>query len=190
MELHDVRRHNYLNMSMALQKSSNIYFARLVERIIDRLGNDWYRRVLEETFGFGVKTHIELPSETVGMLPTPGKLYSSGALEWSAPTPYSLAIGHNLQSNSIQLLRAYAMLVNGGYFVQPTLIRKIVKKDSDDTERVLLNTTAPERRQRFPRLLDCEYGHPNHEIHHETWRHGKARRYLGLHGGGPNRNRQ
>lgn len=155
-EISDVHRHNYLNMWMALQKSSNIYFSRLVERIIDNLGTEWYRQVLEKTFGFGVKTDLELPAESPGVLPTPGKMYSSGALEWSTPTPFSLAIGHNLQVNSVQLLRAYSVLANGGYFVEPTLIRKIVKKDADGAENILLDNSSPERVQRFARVLDSD----------------------------------
>ena len=152
-EIHDTHHHNFLNTSMALQKSSNIYFARLVERIINRLGDKWYRQTLEQTFGFGMKTGIELPSETPGVLPTPGKLHPNGALEWSVPTPFSLAIGHNLQVNSIQLLRAYAMLLNGGYLVKPTLVRKIVKTGPDGSEEVLLDNTTPSRIESFPRKL-------------------------------------
>ena len=43
------------------------------------------------------------------------------------PTPYSLALGHNILCNSVQIVRAYAILANGGLAVQPHLIRKIVK---------------------------------------------------------------
>jgi cell division protein FtsI (penicillin-binding protein 3) len=67
-------------------------------------------------------------------------------------TPFSLAIGHNLQVTSVQLLRAYAILANGGYQVQPTLIKDIVKKQPDGQESVSL---FPKNRQRpFPQLLN------------------------------------
>ncbi|MCB1118992.1 MAG: penicillin-binding protein 2, partial [Chlamydiia bacterium] len=122
----DVGNHKFLNMQMGLQKSSNIYMARLVERIIQRLGDDWYRSTLCERFGLGEKTGIELPSESAGLIPRPGKKHPNGALEWSVPTPFSLAMGHNLQTNAIQFVRAMAVFANGGYLVQPTLIKKIV----------------------------------------------------------------
>jgi cell division protein FtsI (penicillin-binding protein 3) len=122
--LHDTRAYKYLNLDMAVQKSSNIYFARLVEQVVNRLGNDWYRTQLQNTFGFGIPTKIELPSESWGILPRPGKLHPNGALEWSTPTPFSLAIGYNLQSNSLQILRAIAVIANGGKMVSPTLIQK------------------------------------------------------------------
>lgn len=119
--LSDTRPHKFLNLNMALQKSSNIYLARIVERIISRLGNDWYRSALTDVFGFGTPTGVELPSESWGIVPRPGKLHPNGALEWSTPTPFSLAMGHNLQANSLQLLRAYAIIANGGKRVTPHL---------------------------------------------------------------------
>lgn len=123
----DGRLHHFLNMEMAMQKSSNIYMGRVVHRLIETLGEEWYRRALEEVFGFGQKTQVELPAESSGLLPTPGKLHPNGKLEWSLPTPYSLAIGHNILINGLQLVRAYAILANGGKAVQPHLVRKIVK---------------------------------------------------------------
>lgn len=121
--IRDVGTHRYLNMYLAIQKSSNIYCAKLVQRIVATLGDQWYRQKLEEVFGFGLPTNIELPSESSGLLPRPGQ----GAIKWSSITPYSLSFGYNMLSNSLQLLRAYAILTNGGYEVHPTLVKKIVK---------------------------------------------------------------
>ena len=120
--IRDVSRHKNLTMPLAIQKSSNIYVGRIVERIIETLGDAWYREKLEEVFGFGKPTGIELPSESSGMLPTPGKVYPGGQLEWSKPTPYSLAMGYNLLVTPLQVLRAWAILANGGRDVRPTLL--------------------------------------------------------------------
>lgn len=125
--LKDARVYPFMNMDIAMQKSGNIYMAKIVHRLIESLGDQWYRAALHEIFGFGKKTGIDLPAESTGLLPTPGKLHPNGKLEWSLPTPYSLALGHNILVNSIQLTRAYAILANGGLAVQPHLIRKIVK---------------------------------------------------------------
>jgi cell division protein FtsI (penicillin-binding protein 3) len=134
--LKDVSPHRYLNMYMAIQKSSNIYVARLAERIVQRLGAKWYREKLVEVFGFGTKTGIEMNYEHEGFVPSITKKYPNGQLQWSTPTPFSLAMGYNLLVNPIQLVRAYAIFANGGYLVQPTLIRKITKK-SNGKETVL-----------------------------------------------------
>lgn len=154
--LRDTHFHAFLNMNMAVQKSSNIYVARLVDKIIERLGAPWYKEELHHTLGFGEKTGIELPGESLGMVPTPGKKHPNGALEWSVPTPYSLAMGHNISATSLQLARAYAIIANGGYLVQPTLIRKIVKIRSDGSQQLLLDNTAVERRKQFPKVLDAD----------------------------------
>jgi len=133
----DEGSHTYLNMNMAIQKSANIYMAKAIDRVVEALGHEWYRNVLTDRFGFGEKTRLEYPGENPGRIPRPGKLHPNGKLEWSVPTPYSLAIGYNLEVNSIQLLRAWALIANGGYRVDPTFIRKITKED-----RVLVDHTT------------------------------------------------
>ncbi len=140
--LKDGRVHRYLNMDLAIQKSSNIYMGKLIHRLIQTMGDAWYRKTLQEVFGFGMKTHVELPAESPGLLPTPGKLHPNGKLEWSVPTPYSLAIGHNILINALQITKAYAILANGGKAVEPHLVRKIVKTNSDGTKTILLDKTS------------------------------------------------
>lgn len=145
--IRDIRNHEYLNMYLAIQKSSNIYVARLIQRVVAALGEKWYRQKLHEVFGFGMATGIELPSESGGLLPSLEKKYRSGKMEWSVPTPYSLSFGYNLLSTSMQMLKAYAIIANGGWEVQPTLVKKIVKG-----ERVILD---PQKRiKERKRLLD------------------------------------
>ena len=144
--LKDTHFHSYLNMNMAVQKSSNIYMARLVEKIIQRLGKEWYRQVLSEDFGLGQKTGIELPSESPGLLPRIGMKHPNGTLEWSVSTPYSLAMGHNIQANSLQILKAYAIFANGGYLIHPTLVRKIVKTTADGSQEILVDNTINGRK--------------------------------------------
>lgn len=158
--LKDTHLHYYLNMNMALQKSSNIYMARLIDQVVNRLGNEWYKEQLHHIFGFGEPTRVELPSENSGLVPTPGKKHPNGALEWSQPTPFSLAMGHNIQTNAIQLARAFAIFANGGYLVKPTIIRKIVKTAADGTPTILVDNTSLERISSFPRVLDDDIIHP------------------------------
>lgn len=150
--LKDTHFHKFLNMDMAIQKSSNIYVARLLEKVIATLGENWYKKVLHEVFGFGEKTGIEFPYESKGLVPTPGKKHQNGTLEWGKATPPSMAMGHNIQVTALQLLRSYAVFANGGYLVKPTLVRKIVKAKPDGTEEVLLDNGA--QWKTFPQVLD------------------------------------
>lgn len=152
--IRDTKLHHFLNFDMGMQKSSNIYMGRLAERIIQAFGNAWYRKQLENLFGLGEKTGIEWPAESPGHLPIPGKRHPNGKLEWSVPTPFSLAMGYNVQVTTLQILRAYSVLANGGYLVKPTLVKKIVQQKRDGTLEILVDHTDPKRTSSFPRTLD------------------------------------
>lgn len=147
--LKDGRKHNFLNLYLGIQKSSNIYMGKIVQRLVDTLGDEWYRSSLSDLFGFGFRTGIELPGESPGLLPTPGKFHPNGKPEWSLPTPYSLSIGYNILINSIQMIRAYAAIANGGYLVDPHLIRKIVKKLPDGSKEILVDHTGDLKKQKI-----------------------------------------
>src|SRR5690349_6529324 len=122
-----------------------------IQRVVDALGDGCYWTQLHDIFGFGMKTGIELPSESGGLLPQPGKVHPNGRLEWSKATPYSLAMGHNVLATSMQMVRAYAIFANGGFEVRPTLIRKVVKRGDGDKEEVVIDYTGEERVKSFKR---------------------------------------
>lgn len=140
-------RFTYLNMAMALKKSSNVYMAKLIDRVLNTFDGSWYRDQLIDRFGFGCKTGVELPSENAGLMPRIGKRHPNGSLEWSKPTPYSMSFGHNMLASSLQLVRAYAVFANGGYLVKPTLIEKIEKEGALIVDN---RARAPEH---FPQTL-------------------------------------
>jgi cell division protein FtsI (penicillin-binding protein 3) len=77
-------------------------------------------------------------------------------MEWSTPTPFSIAFGHNISVNSLQMLKSYAILANGGFDVKPTLVRKVVRKKRDGSSEVLLDNTSPEGVKSSKRLLEPE----------------------------------
>lgn len=170
----DTRLHRYLNMDMAIQKSSNIYVARLIERVIQRLGNEWYRKKLIDVFGLGLKTGIELPAESPGVLPKPGRKYVNGKLEWSVPTPFSLAMGYNLLANTLQITRAFCIFANGGRLIKPALIRKIVRNGPDGSEECFVDHTAKDWQSDAPQVL------PGHIVDRVV----KSMKYVTKPGGG------
>lgn len=129
--LRDISLNRRLNMYMAVQKSSNVYVAQLADRIVQNLGNLWYEEKLS-ALGFGKKTGIELPGEASGLVPSPKRFHLHGIPEWSLSTPYSLAMGYNLLVTGMQMVRAYAILANGGYDIRPTLIKKIVSSSGEE----------------------------------------------------------
>jgi len=136
----DGRVHKYLNMYLAIQKSSNIYFANLVDRLINTFSDEWYRNALVELFGFSKKTEIEFPGEAYGFVPKTGKYYQNNNPQWSKSTPYSLSMGYNILVNSLQMVRAYGIIANGGKDVKPTILKKIVKNIDNEDQIIVDNT--------------------------------------------------
>jgi cell division protein FtsI (penicillin-binding protein 3) len=150
----DVVPSKFCNMYMGFQKSSNIYMAHLMERLVDRLGEQWIRDCYTKRFGFGEKTGIELPAEAAGAVPRINHFHPNGTLEWSKATPYSLGMGHNILVTSIQMLRAYSVFANGGSLVKPTLIEKITRKKGGKEE--VLVSYGQRSLIDFPKVLDLE----------------------------------
>lgn len=151
--LTDPRHYRYNNQYLAMQKSTNIYLAKLADRVVKELGIEWYREQLCSVFGLGSKTGIEYPLENPGFVPRPGVQNPNGTLEWSVPTPYSLAIGYNLMLNSLQITRIYCAFANGGYLVKPTFVKKISKTDEQGHEEILLDNKENQRIDQFKRIL-------------------------------------
>lgn len=149
----DPRQYKYLNMYLSMQKSTNIYLGRIVDRIIKELGPEWYRDQLCKVFHLGQTTGIEYPLEAPGFIPRIGVQNPNGTLEWSIPTPFSLAMGYNLMVNSLQMTALYSAFANGGYLVKPTFVRKISKINENGKEEILLDNTLTHRLENFERIL-------------------------------------
>jgi cell division protein FtsI (penicillin-binding protein 3) len=135
----DVHAYSFLNMDMALQKSSNIYMAKAISKIQAALGDQFYADQLKNTFGFGQKTALSMGPESAGFVPTPHKKTVKGRLEWSMPTPYSLSMGYNLLATTLQMTKAFAIIANGGKSVEPYLLEKIVKRNDQAPDEILFD---------------------------------------------------
>ncbi len=86
-------------------------------KIVKKLGKERYYNYLR-AFGFGQKTGIELPGESAPSLRSWKK--------WRDVEFATLAFGHNIMVNTLQLAVAYSALINGGYLVKPRILSKIV----------------------------------------------------------------
>lgn len=150
----DVTPARYLNLYMATQKSSSIYFAALAGKVVDRMGAKWYRQQLVDCFGLGTKTGVELVGESLGVMPRPNVLTANRKLEWSKATPYSLGMGYNLQVTTLQMARAFSVLATRGKRPNFTLIKRIWKEKEDGTQELIVDHTLASRISAFPQVLD------------------------------------
>lgn len=101
------------NLSVAdvFIRSSNIGTARLAQMI----GADRQREFLDR-FGFLAASPIELPEATRARPQFPDR--------WTQLSSMTISYGHGLSTSPMQLAAGYAALVNGGYRVEPTLLRR------------------------------------------------------------------
>ncbi len=99
----------WLSLKEMVRVSSNIGAAKLALR----LGADRYGRGLTK-LGFGTKTQLGFPGESSGRVP-PRKA-------WTPLTLANIGFGQGILVTPIQLVRAYAAIVNGGWLVRPILI--------------------------------------------------------------------
>ncbi|MBU2992922.1 penicillin-binding protein 2 [Octadecabacter sp. 1_MG-2023] len=106
--------HDYgaeLTATDVIVKSSNIGTARIAMMI----GAERQRSFLE-TLGFLEATPVEMVEAPTGrpLLPP----------NWSEISTMTISYGHGLSSSPVHLATAYSSLLNGGYRVEPTLIRQ------------------------------------------------------------------
>lgn len=124
-----------VNVESALAVSSDTFFYRIGERIMEE--NDG-RPVLQDEvkkFGFGAKTGIELPYEFKGAVPDAAlkKQYAEDDVisedegrSYFVGDNVQLAIGQGLLSATpLQLTTGYATLANSGFVYQPRLVKAI-----------------------------------------------------------------
>lgn len=102
-----------LTLREILAQSSNIGMAKIGQR----LGKEKLHRGLA-VFGFGKKTGIDLPGEANGLLWPPE--------QWTGYSVTRVPFGQEISVTSIQLVRAFCILANGGHSVRPYLVKAMV----------------------------------------------------------------
>lgn len=102
----------------ALQHSCNVGMIRIVEKITKQVFYNYL-----EKLGFGSLSHIELAGEDPGTLPSVSSV--------SRTTFFNNAFGQWLLATPLQIAVAYGTLLNGGYYVKPTLLDKICESGTE-----------------------------------------------------------
>ncbi|HYU98303.1 MAG TPA: penicillin-binding transpeptidase domain-containing protein [Pyrinomonadaceae bacterium] len=110
--IHDHHPFGTLTLADALAKSSNVAAIKLGLRVGDPAMFDFITR-----FGFGARTGIELPGETVGLV--------RPLHRWQPSSIGSIAIGQEVGVTPLQMVAAFGALANDGVRIAPHLIREI-----------------------------------------------------------------
>lgn len=122
-----------INDLTALKKSSNVYMFNIAMRLGKYsysqkafYGNDRYlgydvMRYYFSQFGLGVKTGIDFPNESTG--------YSGGYQELG--NMLDMSIGQFDTYTPVQMVQYVSTIANGGYRVQPRLVKEIREPQTD-----------------------------------------------------------
>ena len=130
------RRYNDLadpgkyDLEKAIAQSSNTYFLWLMDEMSTKRSiNRWHD--LASDFGLGQLDHIDLPYETSGILPDSTYLNRVlGERRWGIGDLINLGIGQGFISVSpLQMALVASSIANGGYRVQPHLVKSIRRSD-------------------------------------------------------------
>jgi penicillin-binding protein 2 len=116
----------YVDMQKAIAISSDVYFYEIGGGFQDQAGLgiakiDSYARM----FGIAEETHVNLPGEISGVIPTPEwkeKNFKGDA--WRVGDTYNTSIGqYGFQVTPIQMVRAIGAIANKGTLVIPTILK-------------------------------------------------------------------
>ncbi|MFQ5737988.1 MAG: penicillin-binding protein [Acidobacteriota bacterium] len=112
------RSYGELAVDEIIAKSSNVGTIKMALRLGPERLSAYLKR-----FGFGQKTGVDLPGEQVGLL--------RPLAQWSRTSIGAIAIGQEVGVTPLQMLRAVSAVANGGYLVQPRIVRRILTSGGD-----------------------------------------------------------
>ncbi len=105
-----------ISMTRILEKSSNVGMVYVGEKLGSKKIYDYLGK-----YGFGQTTNIDLQGEASGYLKPKADWY---------PIDYStVTFGQGIAVTSIQMIRAFASIINGGNLMKPYLVQKIVSEN-------------------------------------------------------------
>jgi cell division protein FtsI (penicillin-binding protein 3) len=116
--INDHEKYGWLSFRKVIQNSSNIGMAKLT---IDLPKNKFYKYL--KNFGFDSPTGIDLDGEARGMLTKPE--------QFSGLSKAVISFGQEVGVTAIQIVTAYAAVVNGGDLPRPIVVQKIVDEEEE-----------------------------------------------------------
>jgi penicillin-binding protein 2 len=111
--------HGAIDFATAVQRSCNVYFWKLAERVgIERMAD------MARDFGFGEQTGLGLNHEVAGRVPT-RKFYAARGAHTVGHTLNAATGQGDVELTVVQLVMAYAALANGGRLYAPSVVERV-----------------------------------------------------------------
>lgn len=124
--IHDTHGKGLMTLEEVVVHSSNIGTVQIVDRLASEKLYNYFG-----LFGFGKRSGLQLPGESARDL----RHYK----KWYPIDKANLSFGQGLSVNMVQMVRALAVLYNGGVLWQPTIIDRVI----DPVGGRLLYETVP-----------------------------------------------
>ena len=138
--------HGAESLAKALQNSCNIAFA----DIGILLGGDKLYDYID-AFGLLEKTGVDMSGEALGVFHTKAKLMENAQLT-------TVAFGQSIKPTPIQMVRAIAAVVNGGYVLQPYVVSEVLDENGNIVEKhgktVIRQAISEDTSKKMCRLLE------------------------------------
>jgi penicillin-binding protein 2 len=126
----------------ALKMSSDTFFYQVGQRVGGPTLIDWTRK-----YGYGKKSGIELPEEAKGLVADDTWKKLNYKLPWSIGDTINMSIGQGfLQATPLQVAGMFAIPANGGYHVQPHLVKDATKREWRESMNLKPSTIATIRK--------------------------------------------
>ena len=138
---YDYNRHpnpGMIDLVYLFEHSSNVGSV-LVAQMMDK--NEYYGML--KKFGFGQKTGVDLPGESVGLL--------KPAAKWDASDHASMGYGYGSSVTAIQMVAAVSAIANGGTWITPHVIKYSPEEEAIKIKKVQVMT--PEHAHEITALL-------------------------------------
>jgi cell division protein FtsI (penicillin-binding protein 3) len=111
------KRHGQLSVRDILKYSSNIGSVKIAQK----MGKEKFYQYIDN-FGFGMKTGIDLPGESPGLV-RPVK-------KWTKVDTATIAFGQGVSVTAIQMITAMSAIANGGVLMKPYILRSVTDKNN------------------------------------------------------------
>ncbi len=137
----DWATHGWTNLKKAIAESCDTFFYMVGGgyKNFNGLGIAKIEKYLEK-FGFGVKTNIDLPEESVGFVPNPDWKESKFGTPWYPGDTYNISIGQGyFKATPLQLTMAISSIANRGKLMKPQIVKSVL-----DNNNQTIKTYEPE----------------------------------------------
>lgn len=137
----DWTTHGWTNLKKAIAESCDVFFYMVGGgyKSFTGLGINKIEKYLQR-FGFGTKTNIDFPEESIGLIPNPEWKEAKTGTAWYPGDTYNISIGQGyFKATPLQLTMAISSIANRGKLMKPQIVKSVL-----DSNNQTIKTYEPE----------------------------------------------